>query len=128
MSDEAGLQLRLTAHSDRFDEHASGWLSQEAELLESLHSQVSVRRDTVVSAGDKGVVEGIILALGSAGAFNAAVTCLRVWLGRDRTRRIELTWTENGTAETILLQGTAIPDAEFAKLAEVVRAKAASRD
>jgi hypothetical protein len=84
-----------------------------------------VRRDIAAAPGEKGIVEGIILALGSAGAFKAAVDCLRVWLARDRTRRIELAWSVDGHEEKIVLQGSAVTNAQFEKLAEVVRAKAA---
>jgi len=124
MSD-AAVELSLTTHSDRFDEADEAWLDQEAELLAALRGEVPVRRELVASPGEKGLVEGIILALGTAGAFKAAVDCLRVWLGRDRTRRIELAWTVDGREEKIVLQGTAIPSEEFEKLAALVRAKAA---
>jgi hypothetical protein len=67
------------------------------------------------------------MALGSAGAFTAAVDCLRAWLSRDRTRRIELAWTVDGREEKIVLQGTAIDPALFNDLAELVRAKAAGK-
>jgi hypothetical protein len=123
MSDE--MELRLSTHSDRFDESDDAWVAQEADLLASLRGEVTVRRDMVAAPGEKGLVEGIILALGSAGAFKAAVDCLRAWLGRDRTRRIELSWTVDGREEKIVLQGTAIDDAEFERLAALVRAKAA---
>jgi hypothetical protein len=119
------LELRLSTHSDRFDENDDAWIQQEADLMASLRGEVTVRRDMVAAPGEKGLVEGIILALGSAGAFKAAVDCLRAWLGRDRTRRIELSWTVDGREERIVLQGTAVSDAEFDRLAALVRAKAA---
>lgn len=119
------VELKLTTHSDKFDPDDDNWLAQETELLQSLRGEVPVRRDLVAAPGSKGLVEGIIMALGSAGAFKAAVDCLRVWLARDRTRRIELAWTVDGHEERIVLQGTAVSNAEFEKLAEIVRAKAA---
>jgi hypothetical protein len=122
---DADVELTLTTHSDRFDTGDDAWLAQEADLMASLRAEVPVRRDMVAAPGEKGLVESIILALGSAGAFKAAVDCLRAWLARDRTRRIELAWTVDGREERIVLQGTAIDDAEFARLAELVRAKAA---
>jgi hypothetical protein len=121
------VELRLSTHSDRFDEDDEGWLAQEADLLASLRGEVTVRRDMVAAPGEKGLVEAIILALGTAGAFTAAVDCLRAWLSRDRTRRIELAWSIDGHAEKIVLQGTAIGDDEFDRLAQLVRAKAAGR-
>jgi hypothetical protein len=119
------LDLTLSTHSDKFDADDDNWLAQETELLQALRGEVPVRRDLVAAPGEKGLVEGIILALGTAGAFKAAVDCLRAWLARDRTRRIELTWTVDGHEEKITLQGTAVSEAEFERLAEVVRAKAA---
>ena len=119
------LELSLAVHSDRFDEEDEAWLEQEAQLFDALRTEVPVRRDAVPAAGTKGMVESIIIALGSAGAFKAAVDCLRAWLARDRTRRIELAWTVDGHEERILLQGTAVSDAEFDRLAELVRARAA---
>jgi len=119
------LEVQLSTHSDRFDTSDESWLDQEGELLAALRGEVTVRRELVAAPGQKGLVEGIILALGSAGAFKAAVDCLRAWLGRDRTRRIELAWTVDGREERFVLQGTAIPNEEFEKLAELLRAKAA---
>lgn len=121
-----GVELQLTAHSDRFDEGDENWLAQEADLLESLRSEVGgVRRDMTAVPGQKGMVETVIMALGSAGAFKAAVQCLQAWLSRDRTRRIELAWTVDGHEEKIVLQGTAVDPKTFEKLAEIVRARAA---
>lgn len=125
MADQAGLELSLKAHSDRFDEDDENWLAQENELLGELCRDVGgVRRDMVPGPGEKGMVETVIMALGSAGAFTAAVDCLRAWLSRDRTRRIELAWTVDGREEKVVLQGTAIDKATFDKLADIVRAKA----
>jgi membrane-associated two-gene conflict system component 1 (EACC1) len=122
------LELTLSTCSDRFDNDDDRWLAQESDLLESLRREVGgVRRDMVAVPGHKGLVESVILALGTAGAFTAAVDCLRAWLRRDRTRRVELSWTVDGREERIVLQGTAIDDDTFGRLAEVVRAKAADR-
>src|SRR5262245_9947334 len=133
MSDDAvgagpGLELRLNAQSDRFDADDENWLAQEADLLAELRREVGgVRRDMQAVPGAKGMVETVIMALGSAGAFQAAVGCLRAWLSRDRTRRIELAWSVDGHEETVVLQGTAIDAATFDRLAELVRARAVER-
>jgi len=131
MTQQGGTDLELTlrAGSDRFDVHDESWIEQEAALLADLRKEVGgVRRDLTAGPGQKGVVETIIMALGSAGAFTAAVDCLRAWLSRDRTRRIELAWTVDGREEKIVLQGTAIDQAVFNDLAELVRAKAAGKE
>ena len=121
-----GLDVRLSAQSDRFDADDENWLTQEADLLADLRREVGgVRRDLQAAPGAKGLVETVIMALGSAGAFTAAVDCLRAWLSRDRTRRIELTWSVDGHEERMVLQGTAIDQATFDRLAELVRTRAA---
>jgi hypothetical protein len=81
----------------------------------------TVRRDRPV-AGAKGAVDQIVIAMGSAGVFTAAVDCLRAWLGRDRDRRIDLRWTESGVERSVTLTGEAV-DTETMR--EVAKAAAA---
>jgi hypothetical protein len=117
-----GLDLTLHTSSDKFDPDDENWLDQEAELMASLRSEVGgVRRDYVAQPGDKGMIESVILALGSAGAFKMAVQCLSAWLARDRTRKIELAWTVDGREEKLVLQGTHLEPAHFEQLAALVR-------
>ena len=47
--------------------------------------------------------------------------CLRAWLGRDRDRRIEVRWEENGTERSVTLAGEAV-DAETIR--EIAKAAA----
>src|SRR5262245_25244248 len=62
-----GLELRLSAQSDRFDADDESWLAQEADLLADLRREVGgVRRDLQAVPGVKGMVETVIMALGSA--------------------------------------------------------------
>jgi hypothetical protein len=118
----AAVELTLSMHSDRFDEDDERWITQELDLLADLSREVGgVRRESVPARGDKGAVETVILALGSARVFSAAVQCWTAWLSRDRTRRIELAWTSDGRQERIVLQGTAIDDATFTKLAQAIQ-------
>jgi hypothetical protein len=121
---ETPLELTLRTESDKFDQDDDNWLSQEAELLSELRSEVGgVRRDMAAVPGSKGLVETVIMALGSAGAFKAAAQCLQGWLARDRTRRVELSWVVDGQEEKIVLQGTSIDPAAMDRLAEIVRAR-----
>jgi len=73
----------------------------------------------VAAPGTKGAVEGVILALGSANAFLAAVQCFRAWLQRGRSRHLEITWTtEDGREEKVVLRGDAIDVAPLKAVAE----------
>ena len=106
-------------HNDEYDHDDDGWRDQVATLYADLHAQVdTVRRGRPVE-GAKGAIDQLIIALGSAGAFSAAVDCLRAWLGRDRDRRIDLRWVENGIERSVTLTGEAV-DAETIR--EIARA------
>ncbi len=76
-----------------------------------------VRREIRPGQGTKGGPESLILALGSAGAFTAAVQFFRAWLGRDRTRRLDITWTDGDGVQRITVSGDAIDDNAIAILA-----------
>jgi hypothetical protein len=56
--------------------------------------------------------------LGSAGAFQAAVDCFRAWLGRDRDRRIDIRWEENGVERSVTLTGEAVDVATIREMAK----------
>lgn len=119
-----GVELSLQTHSDKFDDDDERWLDQEAELLSELRREVGgVRRDMVAAPGDKGFIEAIVLALATGGAFTAALDCLKSWLSRDRTRRIELAWTVDGREEKLVLSGTNIDEAAIDRLAQLVQAR-----
>lgn len=115
------LELTLRTGSDRFDINDENWLAQEADLLNELRTEVGgIRQDRTAVPGSKGLVETVIVALGSAGAFKAAAQCLQGWLARDRTRRVELAWVIDGREEKIILQGASIDPAVFDRLADIV--------
>jgi hypothetical protein len=63
-------------------------------------------------------VDQLIIALGSAGAFQAAVDCFRAWLGRDRDRRIDIRWEENGVERSVTLTGEAVDVATIREMAK----------
>src|SRR5215472_18372667 len=42
----------------------------------------------------KGSLDQLILTLGSAGVFTTALDVLRIWLGRDKTRSVDLTYRD----------------------------------
>src|SRR5262249_32333363 len=71
------------------------------EQMATLSAELRAEVDTAWRA------EGgrLIVALGSAGAFSAVVGCLRAWLGRDNSRRIDVYWDAGGTGQLITLTG-----------------------
>ncbi|MGH4024296.1 MAG: effector-associated constant component EACC1 [Pseudonocardiaceae bacterium] len=116
------LELTLIAGSDRFDSSDTRWLAHEADLMAELTRNVGgLRRDDTAVTGNKGATTDVILALGSAGAFIAAVECFRVWLARDRTRKIEIIWTVDGQEERVVLEATGIDRSSFERLTAAIR-------
>jgi Effector Associated Constant Component 1 len=104
--------------SDRFEEDDERWAAQRTSFFAELRREVGsvdVRSEPV--PGTKGATETTILALGTAGAFQAAAACFQAWLTRDRTRRIELTWIHNGSTESFVLDGSGVDEETFQRLA-----------
>jgi hypothetical protein len=102
------FEVAVEPRNDQYDPDDDRWRDQVATLVSDLDAQVdTVRRGRPVE-GTKGAVDQLIIALGSAGAFQAAVDCLRAWLGRDRDRRIDVRWVENGVERSVTLSGEAI--------------------
>jgi hypothetical protein len=66
---------------------------------------------SVTQAVAKVGVEAVILALGSAGAITAAVEALRLWLARDRGRRVQLSWTVGGERREVELAADRLSEA-----------------
>src|SRR6186713_2123179 len=110
--DSAMEEITLRLGSDKFDEDDEHWHSQQARFFAELRREVgTVQLKGTSAPGSKGAVESLILTLGSAGVLQAASSCFRAWLARDRTRRIELSWTSDGGEERIVLEGKAVDDA-----------------
>jgi hypothetical protein len=114
------LELRLGPGTDRYDPADERWLRQANDLYADLRGELDgVRKESVPVPGSKGAVESMVLALGSANAFLAAVQCFRAWLQRDRTRHLEITWTtDDGREEKVVLRGDAIDVAPLKAVAE----------
>jgi hypothetical protein len=102
------FELAVEPRNDEYDPDDGRWRDQVATLYADLDTQVdTVRRGRPVE-GAKGAVDQLIIALGSAGAFSAAVECFRAWLGRDRARRIDVRWDDNGVERSVTLAGEAV--------------------
>jgi hypothetical protein len=121
---ETAIDVVLVPGTDRFDPDDDRWREQVAVFMAELQREVGgVRRTSTPVEGTKGAVDTVILALGSAGAFTAAVEMFRSWLGRAKDRRLDISWTRDGQEETISLSGTSFDSETLGKLAEAVLAR-----
>ena len=89
------FEIAIEPRSHEYDDDDDRWRNQ----IIGLYSELRVQVDTL---------DELIVALGSAGAFTATVECLRAWLGRDRSRRIDVRWDEDGAERFVTLTGDAI--------------------
>ncbi len=100
------LQVEIEATSDDYDPSDSRWMDELLHLHDDLQRDAGdVSRETKIAEGQKGGIESIILALGSAGAITAAVQIFQSWLGRDRTRSLSLSVTRDGVVEKFEVSG-----------------------
>jgi len=105
---ENPFKFTVDPRNDQYDPDDDRWLAQVAQLYQALDAQVDVIRGQRPTPGAKGAVDQLIIALGSAGAFQAAVDCFRAWLGRDRDRRIDIRWNSGGVEHSVTLTGEAV--------------------
>lgn len=114
-----GSSLLVRARSNRFDETDPAWLAQADELTAVLTERgVPVSREHAAGLGHKGAVTSIVVAIVSAGGLTACVEAWKAWLGRDRTRWVELSRTVDGAEESFILRGRDIPEGQFDQLVE----------
>ncbi len=120
------FELALHPASDRFDADDERWQEQVSLLFQELQRDVGglCRRREAVD-GTKGGVETVVLALGSAGAFTAGLEMLRAWLARDRSRRLDISYTIDGRSEVIAIAGDGIDKDAMAKLSDAVAGRLA---
>jgi hypothetical protein len=108
-SDSTGrFELAIDARNDDYDPADDRWRDQVVGLYSELRADVDTSLRARPIAGTKGSIDELIVSLGSAGAFTAAVECLRAWLGRDRSRRLDVRWNEGGVDQYVTLSGDAI--------------------
>jgi len=98
---DGSFEVAVEPRNDQYDPDDDGWQDQVRTLYADLDASVGTIRRTRPVAGAKGGADQLILALGSAGVFTAVVECLRAWLGRDRDRRIDVRWVENGAERSM---------------------------
>lgn len=100
--------LAVEPQTDEYEPDDDRWRDQVATLYTELHGRVDTVRRARPVEGTKGTVDQVILALGSAGAFTAALECFHAWLRRDRSRRIDVRWNEDGVERFVTLTGDAV--------------------
>jgi len=101
------------------------WQEQVAGFYADLRAaRVPMRQESTPVPGAKGEAEAVILALGSAGAFTAALSAFRAFLSRSRERSLDL-WIRSGKASTrVTLKGD-MDDATMERLAREALRQAA---
>jgi hypothetical protein len=102
------FEVAVEPRNEEYDPDDDRWQHQVATLYADLNAQVDVVQRGYPVEGAKGAVDQLIIALGSAGAFQAVVDCFRAWLGRDRDRRIDVQWVENGVEHSVTLTGETV--------------------
>jgi hypothetical protein len=113
------FELLIEPRNEQYDPDDDRWRSQVTLLCSELDAQVDTVRRGHTAEGAKGAIDQVILALGGAGAFTAAVECLRAWLSRDRDRRVDVRWQENGVERSLTLTGQAVDAATIREIAKV---------
>ena len=101
------FEMALEPRSGDYGPDDDRWRDHVVGLVSELRRHVDVDRRGAPMPGTKGTLDELVVALGSAGAFTAAVECMRAWLGRDRSRRIDVRWEENGQQRYVTLTGDA---------------------
>jgi hypothetical protein len=118
------FEVAVEPRNDRYDPDDDGWRDQVVTLYADLDAQVDTVRRARPVAGSKGAIDQLVIALGSAGVFGAVVDCLRAWLGRDRDRRIDVRWTEDGMERSVTLTGEDVDNRTVREIAAAAVARA----
>lgn len=87
-------RMTIVPSSSRYDPDDERWTSQVAQLRRSLQQEVGLDSTAQTTPGTKGSADELIVALGTSGAITAVVELVRAFLARDRTRSVEMTWTD----------------------------------
>jgi hypothetical protein len=122
---QGALEVRIEPLSDRYDPLDERWQDQARGLYVALKEEVGgVRKEAERAEGTKGGAEAIILALGSSGAFVAALEAFRAWLGRDRGRKLVISYEEGGQKKQLEVSGDGMDRATFQEIATAAAARA----
>lgn len=89
------VTIGLVPNSAQYDADDDRWRDQVADLVRALRIETgALRIERSPVPGTKGSLDSLVLALGSAGVFTTALDVLRAWLARDKTRSVDLTYTD----------------------------------
>ena len=121
------IELALVPHSDKFDAEDERWQEQVSLLFRELQREVGgVTRRRQPVEGTKGGADMVIMALGSAGAFTAGLEMVRAWLGRDRSRKLDISYTVDDRTETVSISGDGIDKDAMNRISDAVAARLGS--
>jgi hypothetical protein len=114
------FEVAVEPRNDQYNPDDDRWRHQVATLYEDLHAHVDTARRGRPAPGTKGTIDQVIIALGSAEGFHAVADCFRAWLGRDRDRRIDLSWDEDGVQHSVTLTGKAVDGQAITEIARAM--------
>lgn len=99
------LEIEIAPGSDTFEPGDDRWHTQVAGLYDELRAGgVPIREESIPAPGEKGDISMVIAALGSAGAFTAAITVIQAWLSRARDRHLSLKIKDGKDEKEIILK------------------------
>ncbi len=115
-------EVTIATDTGTYDIESGQWRAQVTELHASLRDEVGTISLRSAPAPDaKGTLETVILALGSSGALLAAEHCFRAWLGRDKTRSLTVTWTDDtGKERKLSITGERLDRRSFKAFTESI--------
>jgi hypothetical protein len=116
------VEVVISAETAKYAPDSPQWRRETAGLASELDRETgSVATRSTAVPGTRGAVVEVILALGTSGALLSAVQVFRAWLGRDKTRSITTTWTdEDGKERQVTVTGENIDQQSFNALNESI--------
>jgi hypothetical protein len=108
--------------SGRYDAGHEGWSDQVAAFVGELARVGTVTRAEPVVPGAKGTAGTFLVTLASAGSVTALIEVVRVWLARDRSRSLQLSWDEEGRLRSLSID-TSASEEELVPLVRSLRAE-----
>lgn len=116
------VDVVISTETAKYAPDSPQWRRETAALHSDLQRETgAVTTQSTPAPGTKGSAAEIILALGTSGALVSAVQVFRAWLGRDKTRSITATWTdEDGRERRFTLTGENIDQQSLNALSESI--------
>jgi Effector Associated Constant Component 1 len=110
--------LVIEPRSSRYEPTDYRWRRQTGSLYHDLRAEVGgVRVEAEPAPGEKGAVTQLVLELISSGALTAAITTLRAWLERDRTRTLDVEWDDGERRKHFSVSASTMDDETFEEFA-----------